>query len=242
MKKFILGASIFILVFSSIIYLKITYFPEPYELDVFENMEIAYIGSQGNGNAEIDENYISYNGRKKEILDFIKNIDYTITPNENLKNYDEITVTVNVDKETLKKLNIKLRKSSKTFRVRGLEKNTDTKKAPIEMKDVNGFNIPTNWNLSKEDEQAYISYLQQMKEKGNAEIATKDVQFEWQQGTGIETKENADFFIKDYMNIGTFAYEYANNYGMTSNQEFKIVPLVEKEETIGYSCIFKDMN
>ena len=110
------------------------------------------------------------------------------------------------------------------------------------MKDVNGFNIPTNWNLSKEDEQAYISYLQQMKEKGNAEIATKDVQFEWQQGTGIETKENADFFIKDYMNIGTFAYEYANNYGMTSNQEFKIVPLVEKEETIGYSCIFKDMN
>ena len=81
-----------------------------------------------------------------------------------------------------------------------------------------------------------------MKEKGNAEIATKDVQFEWQQGTGIETKENADFFIKDYMNIGTFAYEYANNYGMTSNQEFKIVPLVEKEETIGYSCIFKDMN
>ena len=39
--------------------------------------------------------------------------------------------------------------------------------------------------------------------------------------------------------IHLLLFKRANEYGFTSSQEFKVQPIIEKDETIGYECIFK---
>lgn len=247
MKKIILSIASFVLIFSGIIYIKITFFPEAVQLDVFKNMEIEYVGTNGQAIAKVESNYIKYNGKDEDVKAFIDNLSYTIEPNENLKNFDDIVVTVNIDKKTLKELNIELKTTSRTFQVRGLDKkdshgNTNGNLDNSASQDpiiIDGYKIPSNWNLSQEEQEAYIKYLQEMENLEDDEIYTKDVQLEWQQGQGTEIKENADFLVKDYLNNGSYAYRMAYEYGNSSSEVFKIMPILEDEKAIGYTCIFK---
>lgn len=243
MKKIAMYLIAFCLAFASMIYVKLTYFPEPTRLDVFEDMELMYSGIRGEGVATIGFYAISCNTNDKDVADFVKNIQYKITPNANLDNYDEIVVEVDVSEETLKELNIELSPSSKRFLVRGLEEPkkatspTNTSIKDIE-KDEDG--IPKSWNLSEKDKQAYLEYKKQLSENNNHEIGTKDVGFEWQQGTGKEAKEPAEFLVKDCLNNASFAYKLALEYGRTSNQLFQIRPIIYDGNPAGYKCIFNE--
>lgn len=241
MKKIILSIFIFLITFASVIYIKLTYFPEPTKLNIFENMNIIYSGTRGNGVATIEDNTITYKGNNQDVIDFINSISYTITPNSNLDNFDEIVVEVDISKEELKALNIELHPTSKRFQVHGLKEPEKIMLSPDTSKDIekDEDGIPKSWNLSEKDKQAYLEYKKQLSENNNHEIGTKDVGFEWQQGTGKEAKEPAEFLVKDCLNNASFAYKLALEYGRTSNQLFQIRPIIYDGTPAGYKCIFK---
>lgn len=248
MKRMLIGSTLFIVIVSSIIYIKLSFFPEPVELDVFKNIEIVYNGFDGDGYAEVSANEIKYNGNNQKIIDFIDNISYTISPNEKLKNYDEIIVKVNADKAVLKEANIQLRAYSRRYQVRGLPKTEqkgnvafpENNNPPKEIETNASTEIPSEWNLSEEEKKAYLAYLKQIEENGNGEISSSGAEFEWQIGTGSLTKENAEFFSVDYMDNAALTYQIANNYGIETCQKYRIIPILEEEKTIGYSCIFQE--
>ena len=70
-------------------------------------------------------------------------------------------------------------------------------------------------------------------------VSDKQVSEPKQEKTTETKKENKEFLTKDYANNSTVAFKRANEYGLTSSQEFKVQPIIKKDKTIGYECIFK---
>ena len=70
-------------------------------------------------------------------------------------------------------------------------------------------------------------------------VSDKEVSEPKQEKTTETKKENKEFLTKDYANNSTVAFKRANEYGLTSSQEFKVQPIIKKDKTIGYECIFK---
>ena len=227
MKKVILGIVGVIVVLGLAIGVKIYVFPEPTHLDVLSNLELTFEGMEESGKASIKGNDIQYDGDDKEVLDFIASLKYEISPNKNLSNYDDVEVKVIFDEKARKEANVELESTSRTYQVRGLEETPEQKAERVEIID--------------EDKKAYIEYLKQLENAEDELVEEKGAYTEWMKGNSKEEtkKENKEFLTKDYANNSTVAFKRANEYGLTSSQEFKVQPIIKKDKTIGYECIFK---
>ncbi|MCM1386450.1 MAG: hypothetical protein NC231_03920 [Bacillus sp. (in: Bacteria)] len=104
------------------------------KIDVMESVTLTYNGVNGYGTADIEN---AYDWEKealeqagvKEIENFSSlgdalmiemSVSYTVSPNENLSNGDEVTVTAVVDNEAVKEYGIKFVAEEKKFKVEGL--------------------------------------------------------------------------------------------------------------------------
>lgn len=227
---------------------------EPVELDAFKNMKIHYSGWNHSGKAEV-ENKIQYTGNDETIIDFIDSISYKIQPNKNLSNGDSITVKVVYTKDLYKLANVEFKSEQKKFKVHGLEENEReviTNTETVESEDGNeekkttqsyvydGVEIPASWNLTEEEKQQYIAYMKGI--QNDTQMDESGVQENWMQGESeqVTKRKDADFLVKDYLDNAVSCYEDAFAYGNTSSQKFKIEPIIEKEQMIGYRCIFKE--
>ena len=63
-------------------------------------------------------------------------------------------------------------------------------------------------------------------------VEEKGAYTEWMKGNSKEEtkKENKEFLTKDYANNSTVAFKRANEYGLTSSQEFKVQPIIKKDK------------
>ena len=239
MKKVILGIVGVIVVLGLAIGVKIYVFPEPTHLDVLSNLELTFEGMEESGKASIKGNDIQYDGDDKEVLDFIASLKYEISPNKNLSNYDDVEVKVIFDEKARKEANVELESTSRTYQVRGLEETPEQKAERVEI--IDGHEVPRDWELEDEDKKAYIEYLKQLENAEDELVEEKGAYTEWMKGNSKEEtkKENKEFLTEDYANNSTVAFKRANEYGLTSSQEFKVQPIIKKDKTIGYECIFK---
>lgn len=225
---------------------------DPIELDPFKNMKIEYTGWNGSGKANV-ENTIDYTGNNESVKKFIDSISYKITPNKDLTNGDTITVELKYTKDAYKLANVSLTKEKKKFRVEGLlsgEHEVITKKEKVvqdgEEKEkvsqsyvYDGVEIPAEWNLTEEEKQKYIAYVQGSNQSDSSE--DPGAEQSWFQGESeqVTHREDADFLTKDYLDNAISCYKDAYNYGATSSQRFKIDPIMKDDKMIGYRCIFE---
>ena len=191
------------------------------------------------GKASIKGNDIQYDGDDKEVLDFIASLKYEISPNKNLSNYDDVEVQLIFDEKARKEANVELESTSRTYQVRGLEETPEQKAERVEI--IDEHEVPRDWELEDEDKKAYIEYLKQLENAEDGLVEEKGAYTEWMKGNSKEEtkKGNKKFLTKEYANNSSVAFKRANEYGFTSSQEFKVQPIIEKDETIGYECIFK---
>ena len=152
---------------------------------------------------------------------------------------DDVEVKVIFDEKARKEANVELESTSRTYQVRGLEETPEQKAERVEI--IDGHEVPRDWELEDEDKKAYIEYLKQLENAEDELVEEKGAYTEWMKGNSKEEtkKENKEFLTKDYANNSTVAFKRANEYGLTSSQEFKVQPIIKKDKTIGYECIFK---
>lgn len=240
MKKIVIIFIFAIVFFASIIGIKLIFFPEPVVLDVTSGLVLEFTGVTGDGIANIKENKIDYEGSNRYVQDIIDNLTYEIEPQRNLSNFDEITVTVKIDEESLNKANVTLKNTVKKYQVRGLEETLEQKQKLYDI--VDGIEIPKAWGLTDEEKESYVEYQKQIEANQGEIIQDFGVQNSWQKGISEKetSKSSKKFYIEDTGNNSDIAYKRANEYGMDSSQEYKIIPIIENEDTVGYECVFKE--
>ena len=236
MKKVILGIVGVIVVLGLAIGVKIYVFPEP------TNLELTFEGMEESGKASIKGNDIQYDGDDKEVLDFIASLKYEISPNKNLSNYDDVEVKVIFDEKARKEANVELESTSRTYQVRGLEETPEQKAERVEI--IDGHEVPRDWELEDEDKKAYIEYLKQLENAEDELVEEKGAYTEWMKGNSKEEtkKENKEFLTKDYANNSTVAFKRANEYGLTSSQEFKVQPIIKKIKRLAKNVYLRGLN
>lgn len=241
MKKFLLGIALVFGTLFIVIVIKLCFFPAPITLDGFSHLNIVFEGQDGKGTAKVSGNDFAYSGNDQDILEFLETVEYEIEPNTNLNNYDSVTVTLKFSEDDRKKANVEFKSREQIFKVAGLEVSEEQKAKTTE--NIDGVDIPKSWELSEEEKQAYVDYVHGLEADENETLEEQGVQAAWEKGTATEEtkKENKKFYTKDYNGSSTVAYKRANEYGMTSSQEFRVIPFVSDEGvTKGYECIFKE--
>lgn len=225
------------------------------ELDPFDNLKIEFKGFNGRGTATIEENIIEYSGNDETVERLIDSVRYDISPNKGLKNGDTVTVTVRYKKDLKNLSKASFTREEKTYKVKGLReeekevitneetyttKDGEEKQGYTQSYDVGGVKIPSDWNLTDEEISQYLDYLEEAQNSGD--VPEQGAQIGWIQGESDENtnRKSADFLCKDYLNNSITTYNDAYRYGIESSQQFKIEPILENEETVGYRCVFKE--
>lgn len=129
-------------------------------------------------------------------------------------------------------------------KILGTESLVDEENNSIDDKEyfiIEGIKIPIGWNLSDEEIQDYINYKKELDGHESSPISSNVIEEDWIQGESEKTtnRKNSKFLLESYLNNGITTYKQAYEYGLSSSQSFKIVPLIENEETVGYECIFE---
>lgn len=229
---------------------------EEVTIDPFENIEITVKGWNKSGSVNIKKGKITYSGKDETIDKLIDSISYKSDVHSNLKNGDLITVTFDYNTDYYDITNVSFKRDSYTYKVHGLhkknvkvktekssyvdEKTGKTKTKESETYIIDGVEIPVAWNLSEEEMQDYISYVKSCEDESNVP-AEETKKKQWMQGTS-KTKthrNNSKFKLKKYNNNASECYQAAYEYGNTSSQKYKIVPIIKNEVSIGYECVFK---
>lgn len=86
-------------------------------IDVTDNIEIVYMGENGNASAAVETNYTNLNQR---MSDFMKTVRYQVTPDENLSNGDTIMVKSTYDHALANQYHFNPIHTSKAVIVEGL--------------------------------------------------------------------------------------------------------------------------
>lgn len=240
MKKALMVVGVILCILGLSVFVKVKLFPEPVEINVLENLELEYTGIQGEGTAKVIGNDIQYDGNDQKVFDFLDSIEYTIEPNKNLSNYEDVKVSIKYDEKLKEEANVELVTIQQSFQVTGLEETPEQKAERVEV--VDGVEVPRDWEMNDEEKQAYIDMMKQIEEQGDGMMEEDGVNVQWTQGTSdAEThKSNKKFLFEDYANNTNITYQRASEYGMTSSQEFMIKPIMDGEENIGYECVFKE--
>lgn len=230
-------------------------------LDPLSDIQVEFIGENGKGHAVITPPVIPYGGDDEAVLRLIEGIHYTVDPNSHLTNGQTVTVKI-VANENVKQLaNVEWKNETRKLQVKDLvsdQKEIITRPSnSSESKDnsestalddihdtkeymvVEGIEIPISWNLSDEEIQAYVNYMHSADDSQAPADKTQD---EWIQGNS-DTKtnrQNAKYYTKDYLENLNTTYKQAYAFGIESSQRFKIVPIVEDNNTVGYECIFEE--
>lgn len=230
---------------------------EPIELMPFENVEIKTTGWNKKAKVVIVSHKVHYTGNDETVQKLIHSLSYSVKDNKNLKNGDRVTINLIYDKKLAELANVKFDKTEYTYKVHGLSNdNRSVKTITKNKKDANtgenvdvaeqiitidGVEIPASWNLSEEEIQDYVSYMKGMEDTDNTpdETGVKD---DWIQGdSDVKTnRKNAKYYTKDYNNNDVNCYQAAYNYGQSSSQLYKVIPVIKDDKSVGYECIFKE--
>ncbi len=229
---------------------------EAITIDPFENIKITAKGWNKSGTVSIKKGKISYSGKDETIDKLIDSISYKLDAHTNLKNGDVITITFDYNTNYYDISNVNFKRNSYTYKVHDLHKKNvkvkskkstyvdeetgKTKTKESETYVIDGVEIPVAWNLSEEEMQEYISYVKDCEDESGvpAEETKKKI---WMQGIS-ETKthrNNSMFKLKKYNNNASECYQAAYEYGNTSSQKYKIIPIIKNEVSVGYECVFK---
>lgn len=230
-------------------------------LDPLSDLQVDFIGENGKGHALITPPDIPYGGDDEAVLRLIEGIHYTVEPNSNLVNGQTVTAKIVVNENVKKLANVKWKNDTRKFQVKDLvsdqkevitrpsqssESKEDSDSSVLEDIQgteeffvVEGIEIPTSWNLTDEEIQAYVNYMHSANDSQAPADRTQD---EWIQGTAEAktNRKNAKYYTKDYLENLTTTYKQAYSFGIESSQRFKVVPIVEDNNTVGYECIFED--
>ena len=105
------------------------------------------------------------------------------------------------------------------------------------------YEISPNKNLSNYDDvEVQLIFDEKARKEANVELesTSRTYQVRGLEETPEQKAERVEIILtKEYANNSSVAFKRANEYGFTSSQEFKVQPIIEKDETIGYECIFK---
>ena len=186
------------------------YWSRPVTLDVTKNIKIECTGLSGEGIIEVASNDIKVKSKKYD--EFLNKMTYSIAPNNNLKNDDIVTITVIYDDALRKKLHINVINEKKQYKVDKLDEMID------------GIRVPGY--LSDSEKKEYIEAAKyRPANPGPGRVYT------YEKGES-KTKTN-------YENRTFIAYKAAHSYGLSSSQEFLVVPLVDDSYKVTYRVVFK---
>lgn len=230
---------------------------EPIELKPFENIEIKTAGWNKKAKVEVVSHKVHYTGNDETVQKLIRSLTYSVEDNKNLKNGDKVTIKLIYDNNLAELANVKFDRTEYTYKVHGLNNdNRSVKTITKNQKDANtgenvdvaeqiitidGVEIPASWNLSEEEIQDYVSYMKGMEDTDNTpdETGVKDDRI--QGDSDVKTnRKNAKYYTKDYNNNDVNCYQAAYNYGQSSSQLYKVIPVIKDDKSIGYECIFKE--
>lgn len=104
------------------------------DVNITEDIEISYRGENGSASVMIRSKNANYNQR---ISEFLGSVTYSVTPNENLKNGDEIRIEASYDKTLASRYHIDPAQTQKTILVSDLPiRYENAKKIPQTLLDV----------------------------------------------------------------------------------------------------------
>lgn len=226
-------------------------------IDAFANCHLSFKGIDESGVAEISSSDILYQGNDEATKQLLNDLVYEVSPKKGLSNGDEVIVKLRYSQALMELSTIRFKEDEMKFKVNGLASSDRQKiNSLIVVKDqegndvevetehflIDGVEIPTYWNLTDDEIQAYINSVKQSEQSPSSISENVGVEDPWIQGESNETTErkSADFITADYLNNSITAYKQAYQYGIESSQEFKIQPIIEDSKGIGYRCIFKD--
>ena len=227
---------------------------DPIELDPFEHIQIEYDGWNGQATASATTE-IDYAGNNETVLKLIDSLTFRISPNKNLTNGNKIDVKVRYTQELCDLANVEFAEEEKEYTVSGLidrnqkvvykdkivtDDDGEEHQQTEEYKVINGVEIPSSWNLSEAEERKYIEYVKGLED--DTEKEETGVKSNWTQGESekVTHRKDSSFYNEDYLDNAVTCYQEVYKYGIESSQKFKIEPIIKKEKTIGYKCIFKE--
>ena len=228
-------------------------------IDATKNVKLSFSGESGKGKAKFKSNYIEDDGNRSKDVDQLENtFSYTLKPNKDLYNGNDVIVTVKYDKELAEKLNIKVEHPKTAILVTGLKERKVTDKDIGNVEDMTGpkqiyengeSSIPTNFpDYSFSDyDKAYI-YASLSSQEYNIVPTRKDGQTIYTvvfnthpegrfQGNGEEVREDKEFYPKGAETLKT-TYEKAYEYGQASSQSYKVDPIIQSENVKGFHVVF----
>ena len=80
----------------SLFFIAYFFFLRTSEIDVTKHLSLRYSGENGSASVKVTSEEVSVNQR---LQDFYDSLRFTITPNENLKNGDQLTISVEYDRD-----------------------------------------------------------------------------------------------------------------------------------------------
>ena len=232
MKKYIIKI---IILFVSIISVGCN--PFATRVNLAKNVQIKFNGADGSGIISFSTVNLQIKGVSPEKLKEFKNtFEYSVSAYTELSNGDIIEIIINYDESLAEELNLDIIQNVIKVKVSNLKEVTGTT-------EFNGYEIPENWDMTDEEKEIYVEYLQSLEQVPPIGYESKIPDYIWYLGDSeIETQySDREFYNNDYQ-APIQAYNAAYDYGKNSSQQFKIEAIGEEANIIGYVCKFKSEN
>lgn len=226
-------------------------------VDAFQSFQISFKGIDESGVAEVLNTDIEYDGKNEATQKLLDGLVFDISKEKGLSNGDEVIVKLRYSQGLLDLSDICFKENEKVIKVSGLASSDRQKvNSSVIVKDkegndvevqtehflIDGVEIPTYWNLSDEEIQAYVNSVKQNEQNPTDSNDSPAIEDSWIQGESdaITERQSADFLSENYLNNAITTYNQAYQYGIESSQEFKVEPIMLDMKVIGYRCIFKE--
>lgn len=229
-------------------------YTEKVDIDPFQNCEVSVTGWNGSGKINISCN-IEYFGNDETVSKLLDSISYSVENNGNLSNGDVVNIELEYAQHLYNLCDISFTRESYKYTVNELldndkdllvyentfidEDSGEEVSVYTETYMIDGIEIPASWNLTEEEQRAYVKYAKNI---GGNNVTEDDANgYAWLVGnSSTKTHRVSTKYLTEDYNNSRDCYQAAFEFGNTSSQEFMIVPIMKQGVNIGYKCEFKE--
>ncbi len=199
------------------------------EVDLTEHIIMEYSGENGNGVAKIKSNDLGLDLSNENYQKFSESMSYTIDPDTNLWNGNDIHITVSYNEGYCRAAGLKPINAETVFMVEGLQ----TPK-------LSSDNIPPAMQ-DEEGQEVFKAYMDAV-ENTPEDAPEADLSGLWISGQDSEApkKESKSFLFEDYTEYSNDAFDQAKEYGRTSSQNYRVQPVMNGDLQVGWKTVFQD--
>lgn len=210
----------------SLFFIAYFFFLRTSEIDVTKHLSLRYSGENGSASVKVTSEEVSVNQR---LQDFYDSLRFTITPNENLKNGDQLTISVEYDRDLAQQYHLEPVNLVRVVTVEGL---------PDRYENASAIPQPLLDSLSKHADSYLEKHLNSILDNdftdfySMEDVTLKSSELIYEAFMKSKSEENSDRLVA--------VYELSAEGSVNSSDEQK--QLKKQSSTIYYMVVFPSIN